>query len=64
MSKKFKNFLCQVFCWMGPHGDGGSTGWFGMTMTDIRRIEAETKRALDKERSQGEKRGHVQAAEE
>ena len=49
---------------MGPHGDGGSTGWFGMTMTDIRRIEAETKRALDKERSQGEKRGHVQAAEE
>lgn len=60
----FTLFHRQVFCWMGPHGDKGSTGWYGMTMTDIRRIEAETKKALDAERSQGEKRGHVQAAEE
>ena len=55
--------FAQVFCWMGPHGDE-TTGWFGMTMEDIRRIEAETKKRLDEERSKGEKRGHVQAAEE
>jgi hypothetical protein len=59
----FTLFHRQVFCWMGPHGDG-TTGWFGMTMEDIRRIEAETKKRLDEERSKGEKRGHVQAAEE
>ena len=47
---------------MGPHGE--STGWYGMTMEDIRRIEAETKRKLDEERSKGEKRGHTQAAVE
>lgn len=59
----FTLFHRQVFCWMGPHGDS-STGWYGMTMADIRRIEAETKQALDQERSKGEKRGHVTAAEE
>lgn len=60
----FTLFHRQVFCWMGPHGNQGSNGWYGMTMADIRRIEAETKKALDDEREKGEKRGHTQAAEE
>jgi len=58
----FTLFHRQVFCWMGAHGE--SSGWYGMTMEDIRRIEAETKRKLDEERSKGEKRGHGQAIEE
>ena len=32
-------------------------------MADIRRIEAETKALLDKERAHGEKRGHEEAKE-
>ena len=36
----FRNFHRQVFCWMDE--------WYGMTMDDIRRIEAETKQELDK----------------
>ena len=47
----------QVFCWQGPHGEK-TTGWYGMTMDDIRRIEQETKDALDAERNKGDKRGH------
>ena len=40
-----------------------ATGWYGMNMADIRRIEAETKALLDKERATGEKRGHEEAKE-
>ncbi|CBY21618.1 unnamed protein product [Oikopleura dioica] len=53
----FTLFHRQVFCWQGPHGEK-TTGWYGMTMDDIRRIEQETKDALDAERNKGDKRGH------
>ena len=51
---------------MGPHksiNDSTAPGWYGMNMADIRRIEAETKAQLDKERATGEKRGHEEAKE-
>lgn len=62
----FTLFHRQVFCWMGPHksiNDSTAPGWYGMNMADIRRIEAETKAQLDKERATGEKRGHEEAKE-
>jgi len=62
----FLLFHRQVFCWMGPHksiNDSTANGWYGMNMADIRRIEAETKAVLDKERATGEKRGHEEAKE-
>jgi len=62
----FTLFHRQVFCWMGPHksiNDTQATGWYGMNMADIRRIEEETKAVLDKERATGEKRGHEEAKE-
>jgi len=62
----FTLFHRQVFCWMGPHksiNDSTAPGWYGMNMGDIRRIEAETKAQLDKERATGEKRGHEEAKE-
>lgn len=52
---------------MGPHksiNDTTATGWYGMNMADIRRIEEETKAVLDKERATGEKRGHEEAKEQ
>lgn len=58
--------ILKVFCWMGPHksiNDTTATGWYGMNMADIRRIEEETKAVLDKERATGEKRGHEEAKE-
>lgn len=51
---------------MGPHksiNNTTATGWYGMNMADIRRIEEETKAVLDKERATGEKRGHEEAKE-
>jgi len=45
----FTNFHRQVFCWMDR--------WFGLTMEDIRAIEAKTKRELDEQRKQGELKG-------
>ena len=51
---------------MGPHksiNDSTANGWYGMNMADIRRIEAETKEMLDKERATGQKRGHEEAKE-
>lgn len=45
----FTNFHRQVFCWMD--------NWFGLTMEDIRRIEEETKKELDKQRLEGAVRG-------
>jgi len=51
---------------MGPHksiNDTTASGWYGMNMADIRRIEEETKAVLDKERATGEKRGHEEAKE-
>merc|ERR1719327_1603035 len=62
----FTLFHRQVFCWMGPHksiNDTTASGWYGMNMADIRRIEEETKAVLDKERATGEKRGHEEAKE-
>ncbi|CAL8086934.1 unnamed protein product [Calicophoron daubneyi] len=46
----FANFHRQVFCWMDR--------WIGMTMDDIRRLEDETKRELERQREQGPVRGH------
>lgn len=45
----FTNFHRQVYCWMDK--------WFGLTMEDIRRLEEETKKELDEQRTQGEVRG-------
>jgi len=45
----FTNFHRQVFCWMDR--------WFGMTMEDIRAIEAKTKLELDEKRKRGDIRG-------
>ena len=59
-------YVWKVFCWMGPHksiNDSTANGWYGMNMADIRRIEAETKEMLDKERATGQKRGHEEAKE-
>ena len=39
----FTNFHRQVFCWLDL--------WYGLTIEDIRRIEDETKRALDEVRA-------------
>lgn len=36
----FRNFHRQVFCWLDE--------WYGMTMEDIRRLEAEAKEELDR----------------
>ena len=48
---KSSNFspVRQVFCWMDR--------WFGLTMEDIRAIEAKTKDELDEKRKKGEVRG-------
>jgi len=62
----FTLFHRQVFCWMGPHksiNDSTASGWYGMNMGDIRRIEEETRAVLDKERATGQKRGHEEAKE-
>lgn len=45
----FTNFHRQVFCWLDQ--------WYGLTMDDIRRIEDETRQALDEQRTKGELRG-------
>ena len=43
------NFHRQVFCWIDK--------WFGMTIEDIRELEAKTKNELDELRNTGEVRG-------
>ncbi|XP_077996216.1 phosphatidylinositol transfer protein alpha isoform-like isoform X1 [Glandiceps talaboti] len=48
----FTNFHRQLFCWLDK--------WHGLTMEDIRRIEAETKKELDEQRKGGEVRGTVE----
>ncbi|CAF0738311.1 unnamed protein product [Didymodactylos carnosus] len=50
----FRNFHRQLFCWMDK--------WHGLTMSDIRQLEDQTKEDLKKELATGEKRGF--AAEE
>ncbi|KAL5017677.1 hypothetical protein ScPMuIL_007266 [Solemya velum] len=45
----FTNFHRQVFCW--------TDSWYGLTMADIRAIEEETKKELDRQRTLGEARG-------
>ena len=49
----FTNFHRQVFCWMDM--------WYGLSMDDIREIEEETQKELDKLRHSGEVRGTVAA---
>jgi len=45
----FNNFHRQVFCWTDK--------WHGMTMEDIRALEDQTKKELEKQRKTGEVRG-------
>ncbi|XP_033115448.1 phosphatidylinositol transfer protein alpha isoform-like isoform X1 [Anneissia japonica] len=47
----FTVFHRQLFCWIDQ--------WYGLTMEDIRRIEDETKKELDKQRQEGEIRGMI-----
>lgn len=47
----FRNFHRQLFCWMDE--------WYGLTMQDIRALEAETARELDKNRQTGTKQGYI-----
>lgn len=45
----FRNFHRQLFCWTDK--------WYGLTMQDIRALEAEAVEKLNKERQHGEKKG-------
>ncbi|CAF1269069.1 unnamed protein product [Adineta steineri] len=45
----FRNFHRQLFCWTDE--------WYGLTMQDIRKLEAEAKETLKEELAHGEKRG-------
>jgi hypothetical protein len=47
----FRNFHRQLFCWTDE--------WYGLTMQDIRKLEASTVEELNKERITGEKRGFI-----
>lgn len=49
--KIFTSFHRQVVCWLD--------NWFGMTMDDIRALEAKAKTELDEAREKGEKRGQT-----
>ena len=51
MRRGFTNFHRELFCWMDR--------WHGMTVTDIRELEEETKAQLDKERNKGAIKGTV-----
>lgn len=48
-ARLFLNFHRQVFCWLDR--------WYGLSMQDIRALEAETKRQLDEQRQRGPLRG-------
>jgi len=45
----FRNFHRQLFC--------ATDRWYGLTMQDIRRMEAEAVEELNRERATGEKKG-------
>ncbi len=45
----FRNFHRQLFCWTDE--------WYGLTMKDIRELEAKAVEELNKERAHGEKKG-------
>lgn len=45
----FRNFHRQLFCWMDE--------WYGLTMQDIRRLEAEAVEQLNQARIHEEKKG-------
>lgn len=47
----FRHFHRQLFCWMDE--------WYGLTMQDIRALEAATANELDQERKAGAKKGYV-----
>jgi len=47
----FRNFHRQVFCWMDK--------WYGLTMQDIRQLEAAAVHELNKERQEGDKKGFI-----
>lgn len=45
----FRNFHRQLFCWTDK--------WYGLTMKDIREMEAKAVEELNRERAQGERKG-------
>jgi hypothetical protein len=45
----FRNFHRQLFCWTDE--------WYGLTMQDIRALEAVTVDELNKERKEGHRKG-------
>ena len=45
----FRNFHRQLFCWTDE--------WYGLTMQDIRAMEAAVVDELNKERATGERKG-------
>ena len=45
----FRNFHRQLFCWTDE--------WYGLTMQDIRALEAAAVEELNKERKEGSKKG-------
>ncbi|CAF1402218.1 unnamed protein product [Rotaria magnacalcarata] len=47
----FRNFHRQLFCWMDE--------WYGLTMQDIRALEAATAQKLEKARQAGQKQGYT-----
>ena len=49
VKRLLQNFHRQLFCWIDK--------WYGLTMADIRAIEAKTKEDLDELRRKGEVRG-------
>lgn len=48
-ARLFLNFHRQLFCWLDR--------WYGLTIADIRALEAETKRQLDEQRQKGSVQG-------
>lgn len=50
-ARLFLNFHRQVFCWLDR--------WYGLTMQDIRALEAETQRQLDEQRKKGPLQGLI-----
>ena len=56
-----KKLMLNFFCWIWPHQNVWcwTDEWFGMTMDDIRRLEADTKRELEERINDAQKRGNT-----
>lgn len=49
----FRNFHRQLFCWTDQ--------WYGLTMQDIRQLEAKAVEELERERAEGKAKGFTAA---